>query len=153
MWLEWVFLIPITSEELRAYFKSLLDGPDRNGNLNSTLRVERDEKLDQPIVDEEVTAAIQVLKRNKAPGEDGLPPERVLKANLSLSQLLSSRNFLSRRHTQMLGVLVSSNLYIRRERKRTQTITEELLYSQFWAKYSLQSWETDLYTGQKLIVN
>jgi len=31
--------------------------------------------LDQPIVDEEVTAAIQTLKRNKAPGVDGLPPE------------------------------------------------------------------------------
>ena len=26
--------IPITSEELKTYFKSLLDGPDRNGNLN-----------------------------------------------------------------------------------------------------------------------
>ena len=48
--------IPITSEEL-TYFKSLLDGPDRNGNLSSTLRVETDEMLDQPIVDEEVTAA------------------------------------------------------------------------------------------------
>jgi len=67
--------IPITSEELRTYFKSLLDGPDRNGNLNNTLRVQIDEMLDQPIVDEEVTAAIQTLKRNKAPGVDGLPPE------------------------------------------------------------------------------
>jgi len=67
--------IPITSEELRAYFKSLLDGPEENGNSNSTLQVETDEMLDQPIVDEEVTAAIQTLKRNKAPGVDGLPPE------------------------------------------------------------------------------
>ena len=43
--------IPITSEELRAYFKSLLDGPEKNGNSNSTLQVETDEMLDQPIVD------------------------------------------------------------------------------------------------------
>ena len=66
--------IPITPEELKAYFMTLLDCPKDNENPNSSPQLEN-EMLDQPITEEEVTAAIQALKRNKAPGGDGLVPE------------------------------------------------------------------------------
>ena len=81
--------IPISLEELKTYFMTLLDGPKSNGNLtNSTPRLEND-MIDQPITEEEVTAAVKALKRNKTPGGDGLLLEifNALIANLSLSQL------------------------------------------------------------------
>ena len=78
--------IPISLEELKTYFMTLLDGPKSNGNLtNSTPRLEND-MIDQPITEEEVTAAVKALKRNKAPGGDGLLLDALI-ANLSLSQL------------------------------------------------------------------
>ena len=66
--------IPIPLEELRIYFKSLLDCTESSRNSNNPPCVETDEILDQPIEEEEVRAAIQALKRNKAPGMDGLLP-------------------------------------------------------------------------------
>jgi preprotein translocase subunit SecA len=61
--------IPISLEEVKAYFMTLLDSPKNNGNLNEN------DMLDQPITEEEVTAAVRALKKNKAPGGDGLLPE------------------------------------------------------------------------------
>ena len=67
--------ISIPPEELRSYYKALLDSIDIDYNVNPvTSLVETDETLDQPIEEKEIRVAITALKTNKAPGLDGLPP-------------------------------------------------------------------------------
>ena len=67
--------IPIPPEELRSYYKVLLDTTNIDYNVNPvTSLVETDEALDQPIEEQEIRVAIKALKTNKAPGLDGLPP-------------------------------------------------------------------------------
>lgn len=66
--------IPIPVEELGDYFKSLLDDNTENTHTNPQDHTDTVPILDEPIDELEVRAALKGLKKNKAPGLDGLPP-------------------------------------------------------------------------------
>ena len=56
------------------YFKSLLESPSNKLPVNPQPGYESNDILDAPISNEEIKTVLQSLKRNKAPGVDGLPP-------------------------------------------------------------------------------
>ena len=66
--------IPVPTDELGAYFESLLTGPEDRSHVDLPHDFEMDPILDDPIEEEEVRTAISCLKKNKAPGLDGLSP-------------------------------------------------------------------------------
>ena len=66
--------IPISTDELGSYFKSLLAGPEVRTYANPPHDLETSTVLDDTIEEEEVRAAISSLKNNKAPGHNGLSP-------------------------------------------------------------------------------
>ena len=67
--------IPISVDVLGEYFKSLLDDKSEDSDINPSVRSSHTVPiLDEPIDDMEVRAALKALKKNKAPGLDGLPP-------------------------------------------------------------------------------
>ena len=125
--------IPITLEELISYFKSLLDCTESSGNCNNPPCVEPDEILDQPI-EEEVRVAIQELKRNKAPGMDGLLPGIFKSFNRQLTSFITALfNKLIEQETfpDAWSTGIIKPIYTRREIKRTQIMIKELLYFQY----------------------
>ena len=62
-------------DSLGEYFKSLLDNKSENSDINPSVSSSYTVPiLDEPIDDMEVRAALKALKKNKAPGLDGLPP-------------------------------------------------------------------------------
>ena len=67
--------IPISVDVLGEYFKSLLDNKSEDSDINPSVPSSHTVSiLDEPINDMEVRAALKALKKNKAPGLDGLPP-------------------------------------------------------------------------------
>ena len=62
-------------EDLEEYFKSLLGDNTESISTNPIdSKVDSIPILDEPIDELEVKAALKALKKNKAPGLDGLPP-------------------------------------------------------------------------------
>ena len=59
-------------EELGAYFKSLLDNNTDNTYCNPPV-TSFVPILDEPMVKSEIAPALNMLKKNKAPGIDGIP--------------------------------------------------------------------------------
>ena len=55
------------------YFESLYDGPTNTPQVKCSPGSETNPILDDPIDEEEVRSAINSLKNNKSPGQDGLP--------------------------------------------------------------------------------
>ena len=68
--------IPIPIVDMTKYFQELNNCPQIQSNAYFNLPPDvQDEFLDDDILEEEVYFAIKCLKRNKAPGIDGLIPE------------------------------------------------------------------------------
>ena len=82
--------IPIDMVVMATHFQKLNTQYQDPPHIYTTLPVlASDDFLDEEIFEEEVSYAIKRLKRNKAPGLDGLPPELFKAFNNNLTSLLT----------------------------------------------------------------